>query len=198
MDKGGGKKGGKGFGMSPDDLRLWRAFTRDIDPLEDPDWEGLDRLLREKEENDAAAQEQSVAPRERAVYARPQKPAQAAPSGPLQLDARTEQRLRRGQIPIEGTLDLHGLTQERAHRALTDFVLDAHGRGKRCLLVITGKGKSAAGGEPFHIPEGVLKQKVPMWLFLPPLGDKVLKIFAAQPKHGGGGALYVYLKRNRA
>src|SRR5690606_40883245 len=43
MDKGGGKKGGKGFGMSPDDLRLWRAFTRDIDPLEEPDWEGLDR-----------------------------------------------------------------------------------------------------------------------------------------------------------
>lgn len=191
----GGKdgKGGKGIGL--DDFRLWKEFTRDIDPLEDPDWEALEELIARESPGTKIIREAKKAP----ATAKPE-PVQTKPSGPRQppqLDARTEARLRRGKLPIEGTLDLHGYTQDAAHQRLTDFVLRAYSQQKRCLLVITGKGRSAAGGAIFDVPEGVLKQKVPQWLSVPPLAEAVLKIIPATQKHGGSGALYVYLKRKR-
>ena len=99
-------------------------------------------------------------------------------------------RLRRGRLGVDARLDLHGLTQHAAHDALVRFVLDAHARGRRSLLVITGKGTFGDG-------RGILRARVPDWLNDPPLRDKVLAIETAQPKDGGAGALYVLLKRRR-
>lgn len=195
MEDGGHGKDRKG-GITTGDLRLWKEFTRDIDPLEEPDWQALEDLIAAQE----ALEKKKKSPAlygEVVVQPLPEKQPTRTSSQPPQLDARTEQKIKRGQMPIEGTLDLHGKNQEQAHRQLQSFVMSSHAQGKRCLLIITGKGRSTAGGEIFDIPEGVLKQKVPMWLFLPPLNQMVLKIFTAQPKHGGGGALYVYLRRNR-
>jgi len=107
------------------------------------------------------------------------------------LDRRTAERLRRGQLPIDGRLDLHGWTQGEAHLALGDFIENAAATGLRCLLVITGKG-GRTSGEP-----GVLRAAVPKWLNLPALRPLILGFSGAQPKHGGGGALYVLLKRKR-
>lgn len=194
----GGKKGGssgKG-GIGLDDFRLWREFTRDIDALDDPDWDALEELIAEESPKTTI-----IGKKERGSipFIMPDKNAGKTPmlrQAP-QLDARTEQRLRRGKLPIDGILDLHGHTQETSHRLLQDFVIGAHARGKRCLLVITGKGRSTAGGAIFDVPEGVLKRRVPDWLSMPPLRDLVLKIMQASPHHGGGGAVYVYLKRKR-
>jgi len=185
--------GGKG-GMDLDDFRLWKEFTRDIDPLEDPDWEELEALIQAE-----TPQPKPLAGTvgETPSFTLPEKQRSDYAAPPPQLDARTEQRLRRGKMPIEGTLDLHGRTQDQAHALLLDFIKSAHARGKRCLLIITGKGRSTAGGAIFDVPDGILKQRVPGWLSSPPLQHLILKVMPAVQGHGGSGALYVYLKRKR-
>lgn len=109
------------------------------------------------------------------------------------VDARTAERLRRGGVPIDAQLDLHGHTQEEAHRALVAFVEAAWRRRLRCLLVITGKGH----GGSFGAREGVLKARVPRWLNGSPLRSRILAFANAQPKDGGSGAFYVLLRRQR-
>ena len=185
-------------GAGLEDLRLWKAFTHDIEPLGDPDWQALEELIRSEGEGKAARPEHLPID-EKAIYNPPKlKNSTKIQTQPPQLDARTEQRLRRGKVPIDGVLDLHGHRQDSAHRMLKDFVIAAHQNNKRCLLIITGKGKSAAKGDIFDIPEGILKKKVPQWLSLPPLSDIIIKIVPATASLGGSGALYVYLKRKRS
>ena len=107
------------------------------------------------------------------------------------LDKRTGQKLVRGKMPLEGRLDLHGLTQDQAHGKLTRFIATSADAGKRCVLVITGKGLKPTG------ETGVLRQAVPRWLNSAELRPLVLAIRYAQAKDGGEGALYVLLKRRR-
>jgi DNA-nicking Smr family endonuclease len=104
------------------------------------------------------------------------------------IDKRTAERFRRGELAIDAKLDLHGLTQAEAHRRLDGFVVRAAAAGTRMLLVITGKGERGTG---------VLRDGVPRWLAEPGLRPHVLAIAHAQPKHGGGGALYVLLRKQR-
>ena len=106
------------------------------------------------------------------------------------LDRRTEERLRRGEMAIEGRLDLHGHSQDEAHRALVGFVERAWRAERRTLLVVTGKGRRDAG-------EGILQSAVPRWLNAAPLRARVLAFARARPKDGGTGALYILLRRQR-
>ncbi|MDJ0950025.1 MAG: Smr/MutS family protein [Alphaproteobacteria bacterium] len=105
-------------------------------------------------------------------------------------------RLRRGQLPIDARLDLHGMTQAEAHRALADFIAISHDAGRRCVLVITGKGGRAEDVSTTQ-RTGVLRQAVPQWLSGPPNAALVLATAPARPKDGGAGALYVLLRRRR-
>jgi DNA-nicking Smr family endonuclease len=116
-------------------------------------------------------------------------PPELAPGLTPGLDRRTAQRLKKGDIPVEASLDLHGLSQEEAHRALARFLARAAASGRRCVLVVTGKG--GKGGE------GVLRANVPRWLNEPELRAQVLAFVHAAPKDGDTGALYVLLKRRR-
>lgn len=104
------------------------------------------------------------------------------------IDKRQGERFRRGQLPIEGKIDLHGRTQNEAHDALLHFIERAHKAGKRNLLVITGKGMTQSKA-------GILKSIVPRWLNEPIFRRLVLAISQARQEHGGEGALYVLLKR---
>lgn len=113
------------------------------------------------------------------------------------LDRRTGRRLRKGGTKPQGRIDLHGMTQARAHPALVGFLLDAYRRDLRLVLVITGKGKERDEGGPLPVPVGVLRHQVPHWLGQPPLRDIVLRIAPAQRQHGGEGAYYVFLRRAR-
>ena len=112
------------------------------------------------------------------------------------MDRRRFEKLRRGRLDPEARLDLHGMTAERAHGALRGFILSAHADGLRLVLVITGKGRLPERDSLLHRP-GVLRHQVPHWLAAPPLASKVLQIVPAHLKHGGGGAYYVYLRRQR-
>jgi DNA-nicking Smr family endonuclease len=107
------------------------------------------------------------------------------------IDRANAERLRRGLHPIEARLDLHGKTQAEAHLALAAFIRSSSEAGRRCVLVITGRGLGPTG-------PGVLKSAVPRWLEEVELRRKILAIAPAQPRDGGAGALYLLLRRQRA
>lgn len=106
------------------------------------------------------------------------------------IDRANAERLKRGLHTIEARLDLHGMTQAEAHRELIGFVVASHEVGRRCVLVITGRGLGPDG-------PGVLKSAVPRWLEEAGLRRRILAVAAAQPRHGGAGALYLLLRRRR-
>jgi DNA-nicking Smr family endonuclease len=106
------------------------------------------------------------------------------------IDRANAERLKRGLHPIEARLDLHGLKQTEAHRELIEFVEDSYNAGRRCVLIITGRGLGPDG-------PGVLKTAVPRWLAEAGLRRRILAVAAAQPRHGGAGAIYLLLRRQR-
>lgn len=175
----------------PDDKEaaLWSAATRDVKPLSK---QGGISPPEDKKPAPAKKPVRTVqAPlKSAAPVLTPKAPASAG------LDRRTQEKLRKGQIPIEARLDLHGLSKARAHAALQDFIAQAAAQRKRCVLVITGKG-GAGLRSPLDQGTGVLKRSVPVWLAEEPLKALVLKVQGAQPRHGGAGALYVYIRRQK-
>jgi DNA-nicking Smr family endonuclease len=106
------------------------------------------------------------------------------------IDRATAERLKRGLRAIEASLDLHGMSQAQAYRALAQFVRTSSAAGRRCVLVITGRG--LATDRP-----GILKSAVPRWLGEAALREQILAFAEARPRHGGAGALYVLLRRRR-
>ncbi len=104
------------------------------------------------------------------------------------LDKRTLIRLRKGQLPIDGRLDLHGSTQVEARHRLAVFLAASMAADRRCVLVITGKGSRG---------DGILRQEVPRWLNEADNRAAVIGFCHATPPDGGEGALYVLLRRRR-
>lgn len=116
---------------------------------------------------------------------------------PIQMHRKSFDQMKRGKLRPEGKLDLHGMTLDRAHPALTRFILNAQSQGKRLVLVVTGKGKQRDDGGPIPVRFGVLRHQVPQWLSMPPLSPAILQVTEAHVRHGGGGAYYVYLRKLR-
>jgi DNA-nicking Smr family endonuclease len=112
------------------------------------------------------------------------------------MDRKAFGRMIRGKLKPEARIDLHGMTVAEAHGALIRTILRAHGDGMRLVLVVTGKGRDRDEGGPIPAPRGVLRHQVPQWLHQPPLVSAVLQVVEAHQRHGGGGAYYVYLRRN--
>jgi len=106
------------------------------------------------------------------------------------VDRRTVERMRRGKLPIDARLDLHGSYQDAAQADLNAFISSCAATGCRTVLVITGKGSVREGG-------GVLRRRLPDWLNQPACRPHVLAFAAARPEHGGSGAFYVLLRRRR-
>jgi DNA-nicking Smr family endonuclease len=197
--------------LNDEDLEVWREVARTASPL----------ARRDRFASVAAPQPVAPAPARFPVAA--PRPAvdlapfrlgeRAGPAGPshdvlpgltdrmsalpVRMDKKAFGKLRRGKMVPEARIDLHGMTTERAHAALTAFVLRSQAQDKRLVLVITGKGKRADDDGPIPVRQGVLRHNVPHWLDLPPLSDAVIQVSAAHARHGGGGAYYVYLRRRR-
>lgn len=115
----------------------------------------------------------------------------------VQMDLKAFGQMKRGKLRPEAKIDLHGMTLDRAHPALTRFILSAQAQGKRLVLVVTGKGKERDDGGPIPVRFGVLRHQVPQWLSMPPLSSAILQITESHVRHGGGGAYYVYLRKVR-
>ena len=179
--------------LSREEERLWREVTGDVGRLAETD-------AREAEAPDKAPREKNAQPPTNPRPAVRTNRAPAPVSAPLPelrhdaqpgLDKRTAARLRRGQLPVEGRIDLHGLTQDEAYRALTAFLAASRDAGRRCVLVITGKGLGPDGSV------GVLRATVPRWLNEASNRRHVFAFRQAVPRDGGEGALYILLKRQR-
>lgn len=123
--------------------------------------------------------------------------ATGAASVPVHMDRKAFGKLKRGKLKPEARIDLHGMTMDQAHPALTRFVLNAQNEGKRLILVITGKGKPTEDYGPIPYRTGVLRHNVPHWLRSGALASAVLQISESHIKHGGRGAFYVYLRKRR-
>lgn len=129
------------------------------------------------------------------------RPAEKRPPPLAHFEERRRRRLSRDPQLIDARLDLHGMRQGEAHRALRSFLLSCAARGDRHVLVITGKGTRAqpSSASGFAGEErGVLKRLVPQWLHDAECRAVVLSFTVASARHGGEGALYVTLRKRRA
>ena len=162
------------------DRALWQEAVRDVEPLRG---RGLPRAPKGVLASDPSA-----------VQFEKPNAIPSPPAAPLDrfagIDRANAERLKRGLREIEATLDLHGMTQAKAHHALAAFIAASHDAGRRCVLVITGRGLGSSG-------PGILKRSVPRWLEEPELRRRILAVAPAQPRHGGPGAAYVLLRRPR-
>jgi DNA-nicking Smr family endonuclease len=169
--------------LTDEDRVLWSLVAKSAKPLK-----GRNPL--EDEPSKPAAEEKIPAPAAKAVAS----PTAASPKRQHVthvLDRPTLDKLSKGKLPIEGRVDLHGMTQSEAHALLLSFLQRAHAGGVRYVLVITGKGFSSDGN-------GVLKRQVPAWLSTPPFRALVSSHDLAARQHGGEGALYIRLRKTAA
>lgn len=175
--------------LTEEDRELWELVAKQVKPLRKHRAAKIHTTPRAEASSavPVAKPALSLRPLAQAPTPRPSKPA-IPPLAPLGKRERT--KLSRGRSEIEARLDLHGMTQMRAHRALTGFLHRAHHDGLTFVLVITGKGRS--GGE-----SGVLRRQVPEWLSLPEFRAFVVGFEEAAISHGGEGALYVRIRRAR-
>jgi DNA-nicking Smr family endonuclease len=184
-------------GLSEEERVLWESVARQVNPLRKKPHAakahatGIDTDAQAAAKPAAASKPAAAAkPRVSVQPANPKKP--AAP--PLaRLGRRERSRLSRGRMEIDARLDLHGMTQVRAHRALFGFLQRAHHEGLTFVLVITGKGKVGAP----ESERGVLRRQVPLWLALPEFRSLVAGFEEAHVGHGGEGALYVRVRRSK-
>jgi len=170
------------------DSELWQAALRDVKPLRK---RKPPPMLNPPPA--PAPVKAPVAPAKRRA-ALPPLPPITGPRAPG-LDKASAERLKRGQYPIEARIDLHGMTQDDAHGALGDFIAAGARAGRRCVLVITGKGLRRLGDDRPGGEIGVLRSAVPRWLNEAPNRARILAFATAQPRDGGGGAFYVLLRR---
>ena len=176
--------------LSEEERALWESVARQVKPLRKKPRLAKPAVLPAVETH-ATKPVASHRPVASAPAPKPSKPA-IPPLAPL--GRRERSRLSRGKDEIDARLDLHGMTQTRAHRALHGFLQRAHHEGLTFVLVITGKGK-VGGGEA---ERGVLRRQVPQWLSLPEFRTLVVGFEEAHIGHGGEGALYVRIRRVRA
>jgi DNA-nicking Smr family endonuclease len=181
--------------LRPEEEALWNAVARTTIPMHP-------HVLKRKTEEPAPVPAVTAPPPMRLqpfrLGERPKAPVPAKPQAPaLNMDARAFSRMTKGKLSPEARIDLHGMTLAEAHPELIRFILNAHADALRLVLVITGKGKPGADHGPIPQRAGVLRHQVPHWLRQVPLAPVILQVNEAHLRHGGSGAYYVYLKRQR-
>ncbi|MDO8290767.1 MAG: Smr/MutS family protein [Parvibaculum sp.] len=215
-----GPKWRKSRTLSADERQLWRKVVSDARPLSggqivaEPELmlshslasetsDEVDSIVRKK--NISKPKPLSSIPRARRnseLLAAHQAPSVEPP--PLSgLDRRTAQKLSRGQIEADARIDLHGLRQDEAEATLYRFVSRSRHEGLRCVLVITGKGESPFARHTLHSVHfhsgsdhsGILRSALPNWLSSTRFRTEVAGFQPAHPRHGGGGAFYIWLRK---
>ncbi|MGY3449141.1 Smr/MutS family protein [Bradyrhizobium sp. USDA 4353] len=182
-------RGRRKRGLSEDERTLWETVARQVKPLRK-----APRLVRPHPPMTTAEPQSAkpmTTPRPVAPIAVP-KPVKPAIPPLVSLGRKERSKLSRGRSEIDARLDLHGMTQSRAHQALHHFLHRAQHDGLTFVLVITGKGTIGADPE-----RGVLRRQVPHWLSLPEFRALIVGFEEAHVGHGGAGALYVRIRRPR-
>ena len=105
------------------------------------------------------------------------------------LDPGVLRRLKKGDFAVQGHLDLHGLLKDEAKARLEAFLSRSRSEGRRCVLVVHGRGLHSKDQVP------VLKEALKRWMALGRFAQHVLAFATARPHDGGAGAVYVLLKK---
>jgi DNA-nicking Smr family endonuclease len=176
--------------LSEEERALWESVAKQTKPLRKRHRAAKRPALPDSET--PAIPKSAAMPRPSQSVKVPLAPKPEVPAAPplVPLGRRERSQLSRGRKEIDARLDLHGMTQTRAHRALSSFLQRAQSDGLTFVLVITGKGKIGAESE-----RGVLRRQVPQWLGLPEFRSLVVGFEEAHIGHGGEGALYVRIRR---
>lgn len=196
------RKSGKGGHKSQENSVIWQLSVRDVTPLS----RSKSTVARGKSQKSGHPPDKTASPVPAASSAVKKKSKIVARSlekgllPPLVESKNQHEPLasrRRERIKIEARIDLHGLTQDAAHSALSRFLAACQAKDLRLVLVITGKGLEE-NENPGHWAaprSGVLRRLVPEWLRTGTLARIVGEVRTAGPRHGGEGALYVRLKK---
>ncbi len=171
------------------DWELWERVKKTTKPLRDKSVsEGFETLFNKNETSNISEAVRSVESRTiKPVPTRAEPKIRFSPlPEPPKLDSSIARKIAKGRLPIEGTIDLHGMTQSQAYGRLLRFVEYGYQHGARTVLVITGKG---VGGD------GILRKAVPRWLTEPDFRRFVVGHHESHRSHGGSGAIYVRIKR---
>src|SRR5205085_11740129 len=105
------------------------------------------------------------------------------------LDPRVVKRLKRGELSVQAHVDLHGLLKDEAKTELESFLAKSRQQGRRCVLVVHGRGLHSKDQVP------VLKESLKRWMRTDRFARHVLAFSTARPHDGGAGAVYVLLKK---
>lgn len=207
-----GRKSGRGKQhLSEEERSLWEHAAKKLQPLKQKKARVQvgyeDTSEKSPRRTEASPKPASKRTAERSAPRPSTRQAHVKSAPPLsQLDRRKARKISSGRIEIEARIDLHGMRQNEAHSALRRFLLSAHAKGQRWVLVITGKGTAPRTSSEAHgyaglreEERGVIKRNVPRWLAEPQLRAIVISFASATARHGGEGALYIQLrKRERA
>ena len=173
--------------LSRAEAELWTVVTESVQPMR-----GRARAPKPPPEEPLVITENEPEPSRRTVpssIVAPRVMPAPPPAAPVaDIDHRTRSKIRRGRLEVDVRLDLHGMRQDEAQRALMGFLRRAQQDGARLAIVVTGKGLSREEG-------GVLRRVVPLWLQAPSLRGIVVGFGEAARQHGGEGALYVRIRR---
>ena len=113
------------------------------------------------------------------------------------IDKSTLKKFKKEEFPIEATLDLHGKTEDTAFELVDEFIPKCYNQGKRCIVIITGKGLNVHKNEDIFTNKGILRKSVPQWLNTLRLRSMILVYKHPSERLGGSGALYILLRRNK-
>lgn len=161
------------------EVDLWRRAVGEVAPLK-----GRARIAMPG----PRPEHSPMAADRRVEAARTALPHSSRPAPPLPIDRPTAQRLKNGRMPIDGRIDLHGMTANEARLNLSAFLRASQAMGRRAVLVITGRGL-----DPDRRGRGVLKREAPQWFSS--MSDIVAGYSEADRRHGGAGAFYVRIRR---
>jgi DNA-nicking Smr family endonuclease len=180
-------------GLSEEERVLWESIAKQTKPLRKKPRAAKPQAVSVDADASVAAKPAAPArPLPPVKTSRPPTPPTPVVPPLAPLGRRERSQLSRGRKEIDARLDLHGMTQTRAHLALSRFLQRAHSDGLTFVLVITGKGRMGAESE-----RGVLRRQVPQWLNLPEFRALVVGFEEAHIGHGGEGALYVRIRRSK-
>jgi DNA-nicking Smr family endonuclease len=169
--------------LSPEEAELWARVTATIAPL------SREKTKLHDSDEKPTEPPQKVAAKEPIRRIAPVAPPRPRPG--TTLDGSWDRRLKSGAVEPDRVLDLHGMNLDRAWQAVDRHLEQAIDRGERVLLLITGHHRP---GEP-PVQRGKIRAAVHDWLAASRHARRIAAVRAAHRRHGGGGSLYIVLRR---
>ena len=167
--------------LSPEEAALWARVAATITPL------SRDKVQPQAPEKPT----QVVTPKAAQIARSVRREAAVPPHSHSTLDGSWDKRLRTGTVEPDRVVDLHGMTLDRAWQTIDDALERAIGAGDRVLLLITGHHRP---GDP-PVARGRIRAAVHDWLAVSRHAPRIAAVRGAHRRHGGGGSLYLILRR---